>query len=421
MTEVEQTYSGYPMRSWVQLGFPANSGFTGTDHARSGYVSDPKQIVGQHKDTVEFTVKAGTTAGQFPITVTAKSPWSGWWCSNSQTGEVCFNPPSPTDSTLRYSVATTNTSAIVTAQAGVPAAPPQRVAPELTGTARSLTATWSPPLSPAGPITAYEVQYRHHPNGAWTRWETLGAEARSSTITGLEPGGIYRVRIRAQNAFGWGNYSWPFAEITLPNPQAGPPAAPTAVEVSRTTGELRVSWPAVEGASGYNAVFSSDNKSSWTRAYSRITETSVTITGVDDNAAYYVAVQAFNAAGSSGWTDSSLIPVRPANPPGQFTPELAPGQDSIKVTWTPPMDNGSAITAYEIEYRRHPGGTWTVHATLDGTARTHTITGLEPGGTYRVRMRARNADGWGDKSWPLAETTLGARVASKLHSQMALD
>ena len=412
VTEVEQTYTGYPLRSWVQLGFPANSGFTGTDHARSGYVSDPKQIVGQYKDTVEFTVKAGTTAGQFPITVTAKSPWSGWWCSNSQTGEVCFNPPSPTDSTLRYSVATTNTSAIVTAQAGVPAVPPQRVAPELTGTARSLTATWSPPLSPAGPITAYDVQYRHHPNGAWTLWETLGAEARSSTITGLESGGIYRVRIRAQNAFGWGNYSWPFAEVTLPNPQAGPPAAPAAVEVSRTTGELRVSWPAVEGASGYNVVFSSDNKSSWTRAYSRITETSVTITGVDDNAAYYVAVQAFNAAGSSGWADSSLIPVRPANLPGQFTPELTPGRDSIKVAWKPPMDNGSAITAYEIEYRPHPGGTWTVHATLDGTARTHTITGLEPGGTYRVRMRARNADGWGDKSWPLAETTLGARAAN---------
>ena len=95
------------------------------------------------------------------------------------------------------------------------------------------------------------------------------------------------------------------------------------------------------------------------------------------------------------------------DPPGQFTPKLSPGRDSIVVSWSAPPDNGQPILAYEIEYRRHPGGTWTVYAKLDGTARTATIADLERGATYRVRMRALNAAGWGERSWPLAQTTLG--------------
>ena len=74
--------------------------------------------------------------------------------------------------------------------------------------------------------------------------------------------------------------------------------------------------------------------------------------------------------------------------------------------WAPPEDNGSTINAYEIEYRQHPGGTWSVYTTLDGTTHSFTMTGLQSGATYRIRMRARNANGWGAYSWPFAETTL---------------
>ena len=48
---------------------------------------------------------------------------------------------------------------------------------------------------------------------------------------------------------------------------------------------------------------------------------------------------------------------------------------------------------------------------MDGSACSHTMTGLGSGVTYWMRMRARNADGWGEKSGPLAEATTTANSA----------
>ena len=231
----DRTNSGQPLRSWVQLGFPGGSGFVGSDYALNGANSaSSKLIVGQHQDTVEFTVVAGSTPGMFNITVTAYAAHSGWWCSATPPpdGLGCYNPVNPTDTSVTYAVTSANTTAVVTAQAGVAPVPPERATPTLIAAASSLTAEWTAPDSPAAPIAAYEVQYRHHPDGAWTLWESLGADARSSTITGLDSGGTYGVRIRARNAFGWGDYSVP-AEVTLPEEPMGPPAAPTGLDRRR--------------------------------------------------------------------------------------------------------------------------------------------------------------------------------------------
>ncbi len=100
------------------------------------------------------------------------------------------------------------------------------------------------------------------------------------------------------------------------------------------------------------------------------------------------------------------------SPPGSFTPKLSAHHDLIVVSWAPPPDNGSAIDAYEVEHRKHPGGTWTVVRTLRGDARSAIISGVNPGETHRVRMRARNAAGWGLKSWPIAEITIAGQPPS---------
>ena len=112
-----------------------------------------------------------------------------------------------------------------------------------------------------------------------------------------------------------------------------------------------------------------------------------------------IAALLLAAASAAGPAASAQAPA----PPGQFTPKLSAPHDLIVVSWAAPPDNGSAITAYEVEHRRHPGGTWTVVETLRGDARSAIIDGVEPGETHRVRMRARNAAGWGLKSWPIAE------------------
>ena len=76
-----------------------------------------------------------------------------------------------------------------------------------------------------------------------------------------------------------------------------------------------MTWPDVSStsgydnaASGYNVVYSTDHKHSWTRTHTNHTGTTATIANTDDNATYYVAVQAVNTTGTSNWTNSTAIP-----------------------------------------------------------------------------------------------------------------
>ena len=87
-----------------------------------------------------------------------------------------------------------------------------------------------------------------------------------------------------------------------------PPGTPASVTATRGNGTLTVTWDAVDDATAYNINTSADHKASWQRAASNVTGTSTTLTGLNNAAAYYVAVQAVNANGSGGWRNSGLIP-----------------------------------------------------------------------------------------------------------------
>ena len=97
--------------------------------------------------------------------------------------------------------------------------------------------------------------------------------------------------------------------------RAAPPSPPSAVSVSRSTGILDVSWPAVDGAASYNVNTTADGKQSWQRAASNVGATGVTLHGIDDAKTYYVAVQSSNDAGVGGWTDSASVAPLPEPTP----------------------------------------------------------------------------------------------------------
>ena len=63
------------------------------------------------------------------------------------------------------------------------------------------------------PINGYEVQYQRRISGGeqwvwddWQGWSHSGT-ATSTTVTGLDPGSFYAVRVRAFNANGPGQWS----------------------------------------------------------------------------------------------------------------------------------------------------------------------------------------------------------------------
>ena len=57
-----------------------------------------------------------------------------------------------------------------------------------------------------------------------------------------------------------------------------------------------------------------------------------------------------------------------------------------------PENGGATVTSYEVDYRLSTDSTWTF-AAPSVTAGSKTITGLTPGSTYHVAVRAVNVHG----------------------------
>ena len=98
-------------------------------------------------------------------------------------------------------------------------------------------------------------------------------------------------------------------------------------------------------------------------------------------------------------TDVCEAPARPGAP---AAPSLSTeSSSSLGVTWSAPA-SGSCISGYDLQYRQS-GGSWSSPVSA-GASRTYTLTGLSPGATYEVQVRARNALGPGGWSAPATES-----------------
>lgn len=69
-------------------------------------------------------------------------------------------------------------------------------------------------------------------------------------------------------------------------------------------------------------------------------------------------------------------------------------QDSAKLTWKPPKDDGGCdITAYIIERKDAKRTTWTKMASVDGVTLDYQATNLLIGNSYHFRVTAENEVG----------------------------
>jgi len=290
----------------------------------------------------------------------------------------------------------------------------------------SIAVSWSAPPDNGSPITGYQVDGRPT-GGSWTTHGAHTGERRTQTIVGLDNGATYQVRVRARNANGWSEWSTP-REITL---GSGPfqsarviglggarvaaslasgdvhyyrfevPAGGRSVEVEThgdtdvTARLFRVAPGTVDdlteiefnddGGAGANALIQRDLQQGW----------------------HLIAVMGFDSNVSGSYRISvDLGSVEPPDPPNR--PTLSAGNRSITVSWSAPSDNGSPITGYEIQQQKSPY--WRNFARTNNasaSARSYTLTGLDNGATYQVRVRAINANGPSDWS-PFREITLGS-------------
>ena len=300
-----------------------------------------------------------------------------------------------------------------TATPGFPGPPADLV---VTPGDQKLDLSWT---APAGTLTGYDVHYTsstsvgdddaasgNDPATAWvaaSRTEADPPEAAHS-LTGLTDGTAYRVRVRAVNAAGAG--AWERGTAT-----PGFPAAPADLVVTAGDAKLDLSWTAPQGpVTGYDVEYKEadagdapattpdDPATGWV-ALDRGTEadppeTSQEIAGLDNGTEYRVRVRAKNDAGAGAWARETGAPADPGTPTGLT---VTPGDGELVLSWTAPPES---VDGYALHYtasatvgeNADPGGDpatdWVSVSDDLITATTYTLTDLENGTAYRVRIRA---------------------------------
>lgn len=72
-------------------------------------------------------------------------------------------------------------------------------------------------------------------------------------------------------------------------------------------------------------------------------------------------------------------------------------ESSITLQWNKPKnDGGSKVTGYQVEIRKPDSETWEIANDYPIKGNEFTIPNLQTGKPYEIRVKAKNAAGWGD-------------------------
>ncbi len=275
-----------------------------------------------------------------------------------------------------------------------------------------LDASWkSVTATPA--VEGYVVRHRPvtDPPAAWTDAEIQPGLA--TTLTGLNAGTRYEIRVFARNAAGDGAESGSVFAYTADGgcPMAAP--AVTTPEGARAHSDLNVSWQAPacgSSLSGYRVRYREDPdvenvENDWIEIAAA--GTAATLTGLTPDTAWTVAVRAVAVGGDKGpWSPAGMgrTGLDTRLPPRMGAPLVAPhavdGASRLeatwtRVTWTDENDVVHPITEYQYRHRPDGGVAWTAETgaqatSQETTAMTRSISGLAVGTWHEVQVRAVN-------------------------------
>ena len=309
-------------------------------------------------------------------------------------------------------------------------------------TAGAVTITWLAPADGSDPITAYEIEIQDT-GGSWVVESTYcdgtdAAELSGRTCTvpmsvlraspfSLAFDALVTVRASAQNSYGWGLESAANAGGAQIRREPDAMAAPVAVGVAEARIDLQ--WTGLSAPENGNSDVLAyslywDNGSGTTGiALLDALVTSTSVPGLTGGTTYRFKVRALNLYGPGAFSPelvvlASDLPDKAAIP----TVTIGASETDVTVSWTEPGDHAAPISAYEILLLEADGVTWVSEtANCDGSdsaivsalscaipmTTVASVTGQAVDSLIRVKVRAQNANGWGDYSEP---NTAGATI-----------
>ncbi|XP_036427446.1 contactin-3 isoform X1 [Colossoma macropomum] len=276
------------------------------------------------------------------------------------------------------------------------------------GTKSELVITWEPVPEELqnGEGFGYIIAFRPMGTVTWTR-AVISAPSvaryvfRNDTLPPFSP---FDVKVGAFNKRGEG----PFSSIaTVFSAEEVPSVAPERVMArSLSASDIEVNWDAVQSSPervlGYEVVYWEDDTKPDTVGRVRISgnSTAANVSGLEGNTLYFLAVCAFNTAG----TGPQSVPVNattkkppPGQPPQNVEWSLIGSQ--LTLQWDPviALDTESEVTGYVVLYRRHRNNDM---YTITTTKTTVELT-LSPNDNYVIQIKSLSEGGLGEGSEPI--------------------